>query len=57
MKNFVKDYLTLCKDGCRFYRDHWKGMIVLYAVSAGVTYAYLARDEIMDKLKETFKKN
>lgn len=33
MKEFVKDYVDLCKDTGRFCKKHWKGVILLNAVS------------------------
>ena len=32
MKEFVKDYVDLCKDSGRFYKKHWKGVVLLNAV-------------------------
>lgn len=35
MKNFWKDYKELCSQTAKFYKDHWKGVIVLNAVVIG----------------------
>lgn len=32
MKEFVKDYVELCKESGRFYKKHWKGLVVLNAL-------------------------
>ena len=40
MREFVKDYVDLCKDSGRFYKKHWKGVILLNAVIIGAEYAW-----------------
>ena len=40
MREFVKDYADLCKDSGKFYKKHWKGCIVLNAVTLGAELAY-----------------
>lgn len=40
MKEFVKDYVELCKDSGRFYKKHWKGVILLNAVIIGAELAW-----------------
>lgn len=40
MKQFWKDYGELCKESCRFYKKHWKGVVVLNAVLIGAELAY-----------------
>lgn len=40
MKDFWKDYVGLCKETGRFYKKHWKGVIVLNAVIFGAECAY-----------------
>lgn len=40
MKEFVKDYVDLCKDSGRFYKKHWKGVVLLNAVIIGAEYAW-----------------
>lgn len=42
MKDFWKDYGELCKETGRFYKKHWKGVIVLTAVIVGAEVAYFA---------------
>lgn len=42
MKEFWKDYVDMCKEGCKFYKKHWKGMFVLNAVVIGAEVAYFA---------------
>lgn len=40
MKDFWKDYVGLCKETGRFYKKHWKGVVILNAVIIGAEYAY-----------------
>ena len=40
MKDFWKDYGELCKNSGRFYKKHWKGMLVLNAAVIGAEMAY-----------------
>ena len=40
MKEFWKDYVALCKETGRFYKKHWKGVLVVNAVIIGAEYAY-----------------
>lgn len=40
MKQFWKDYGELCKDTGRFYKKHWKGVIVLNAAIIAASLAY-----------------
>ena len=40
MREFVKDYVDLWKDSARFYKKHWKGVILLNAVVIGAEYAW-----------------
>ena len=40
MKEFVKDYVDLCKDSGRFYKKHWKGVVLLNAVIIGAELAW-----------------
>ena len=42
MKEFWKDYWELCKISGRFYKKHWKGVIVLNAAIMGAELAYFA---------------
>ena len=56
MNKFFKDYVALCEQTGNFYKDHWKGVIVVNVVVGGVTMAYMCRDEIKDKIKNKFHK-
>ena len=40
MKEFVKDYVELCKGSGKFYKKHWKGLIVLNALIIGGELAW-----------------
>lgn len=40
MKQFWKDYGELCKETGRFYKKHWKGVILLDAVIVGAEFAW-----------------
>lgn len=40
MKEFWKDYVALCKETGRFYKKHWKGVLVVNAVIIGAEVAY-----------------
>lgn len=40
MKEFWKDYGKLCKESGRFYKEHWKGVVVLNAVIIGAELAW-----------------
>ena len=57
MKEFVKDYVELCKDSGKFYKKHWKGLIVLNALIIGgelVWYKYKTKqfDALMNDILE-----
>lgn len=56
MKEFWKDYAKLCKDSGKFYKDHWKGIILMNVAIIAVEYAWLSRDSIRDSVKEKFHK-
>lgn len=56
MKQFVKDYVDLCKHGGSFYKKHWKGVIVMNVVVYASTMAYYRKDQIKDAIKEKFSK-
>lgn len=56
MRTFVKDYKELCKVTERFYKNHWKGVIVMSLISGAATMAYVNKDNIKNKVKETFSK-
>lgn len=51
MKNFVKDYVELCKHSGQFMKKHWKGYALLCVVVTGVEFAYLNREEIKDYIE------
>ena len=40
MKDFWKDYGELCKSSGRFYKKHWKGLLVLNAAVIGAEVAW-----------------
>lgn len=40
MKQFWKDYGELCKETGRFYKKHWKGVILLNSVIVGAEVAW-----------------
>ena len=56
MNKFFKDYVDLCKQTGNFYKDHWKGAIVMNVVVSGVTMAYMCKGEIKDKIGNKFHK-
>lgn len=56
MNNFVKDYVDLFKQTNNFYKNHWKGVIVMNVVVGGVGMAYICKEEIKDKIKNKFHK-
>ena len=56
MKKFFKDYAELFKDSGRFYKEHWKGCIVLNAVIIGAEAAWFFREPIKDTVKEKLEK-
>lgn len=56
MKEFVKDYAALCKESGKFYKKHWKGVVLLNVVIVGAEFAWFFRDRIKDGIKEKFNK-
>lgn len=42
MKEFWKDYVALCKESGKFYKKHWKGLIVLNVAVIGAEVAWFA---------------
>jgi hypothetical protein len=42
MKEFWKDYVELFKETGRFYKKHWKGVLVLNAAVIAAELAYFA---------------
>ena len=45
MREFVKDYVDICEASGRFYKKHWKGVILLTAVIIGAEYAWSKYNE------------
>lgn len=53
MKDFFKDYLKLCKDCGKFYKRHWKGMIILNIVCIVVMFIpYVIEKKMLSKWYE-----
>lgn len=52
MKEFVKDYIDLCKDGGKFYKKHWKGVIVLNVVAVAGQLIWFKRNSIKNRIEE-----
>lgn len=53
MKGFLKDYLKLCKDGGKFYKRHWKGVIILNIVCIVVMFIpYVIEEKMLSKRYE-----
>jgi hypothetical protein len=42
MKEFINDYKDLCKQSIGFCKKHWKGMLVVTAVTTAVEAALIA---------------
>ena len=57
MRQFFKDYGELCKETGRFYKKHWKGVIVLNAVIIGAELAWFKhKSKEFDSFIENFDK-
>lgn len=41
MKKFVKDYMELLNMNVKFYRNHWKGCVTVYAVICGIYTSFM----------------
>lgn len=53
MKDFFKDYLKICKDCGKFYKRHWKGVIILNIVCFVVTFIpYVIEEKMLSKRYE-----
>ena len=52
MRKFCKDYIELCKESGKFYKEHWKGVIVMNVVVIGAEYAWFFRDQIKETIKD-----
>lgn len=50
MKDFFKDYLKLCKDCGKFYKRHWKGVIILNIVCIVVMFIPYVYNKIEEKM-------
>ena len=61
MKKFFKDYLAVCKQGLRFCKKHWLGMVVMYIVTfVAVIFTFWTRDlrdGLIESVKDKFRKN
>ena len=56
MGEFMKDYAQLCKDTGRFYKKHWKGVIVMNVVVFAAEVAWIYKDQIKDAIEDKFNK-
>jgi hypothetical protein len=56
MKEFWSDYGDLCTQQGEFYKEHWKGMIILSVALVGVAVGYMAIATHQDEIKEFFTK-
>ena len=53
MTEFWKDYGKLCKETSKFYKKHWRGLIVMNAAAIlGAELAYFGRHQIKDKIEK-----
>ena len=53
MAEFWKDYGKLCKETGKFYKKHWRGLIVMnVAAILGAELAYFGRHQIKDKIEK-----
>lgn len=52
MAEFWKDYEKLCKETGKFYKKHWRGVIVMTAVVLGTEIVYFGRYQIKDKIEK-----
>ena len=56
MKKFFGDYKDLCKETGKFYKNHWKGLILFEAAILGAEYLWVFRKPIKESLEEKFSK-
>ena len=56
MREFVNDYIELCKDSGRFYKKHWKGVILMNVVVIGAELLWYNKDLIKDAIEDKFSK-
>lgn len=52
MKKFFEDYTGLCKETGKFYKNHWKGCVVMNAAILGVEAGWIFRKQIKNKINE-----
>ena len=59
MKTFWKDYWELCKESGKFYKKHWKGVLVLNAaiIAAETGYLYYKTKQFEKSLENVNKKD
>lgn len=50
MREFVKDYVDLCKDSGCFYKKHWKGVVLLNVVIIDAEYAWYKYNDKLFKV-------
>lgn len=51
MKEFVKDYVGLCKESNKFMKKHWKGYTLLCVLVTGGELLYLNRWFIKESIE------
>ena len=56
MKKFFEDYKGLCKETSRFYKNHWKGLILFEVAIVGAEFLWFFRKPIKESLEERFPK-
>jgi Pyruvate/2-oxoacid:ferredoxin oxidoreductase gamma subunit len=56
MKEFWSDYAKMCKQSGEFYKEHWKGIIILNVALAGAFAGYMAIATHKDEIKKFFTK-
>ena len=58
MREFVKDYVQLCKDSGNFCKKHWKGVVAVNAVIIGaeIVYYKIATKKINKHIKDVAEK-
>ena len=54
-KKFWKDYFALCKESCKWMKEHWKGYIVFCAVITTVYVGVFYSQEVISE-KQLLKK-
>lgn len=56
MKEFWSDYAKMCKQSGEFYKEHWKGIIILNVALAGAFAGYMAIATHKDEIKSSLRK-